>query len=143
MTFSERVQLDQALYRILKDAIEFILNAGKARHSGLAVRYLVQLRALPGLNAVQQTKLRRLEGRVRYMEGQQQLDNALISLRKAAELFRLSAQSAGQDSTGRLRATNIDDALRILEAKASTSHAVTKTSTSTTQRVHTSTRTAP
>ena len=93
--FDDRVQLDQALYRILVDAAEFALAQNNARTSELVEQYLEQLKALPGTNVQQQQELQQLERAAGIVEARGYMAKARALLEQAERLFRQAAAGAG------------------------------------------------
>lgn len=94
-TFDEWRQLDQALYRMLKDAAEYSLTLDNERTPELTAQYLEQMRALPGLNLDQQKELAQLERDASYVEARGVLTRVEKDLARAVDLFRTSARGGG------------------------------------------------
>lgn len=115
-TFTDRVELDQALYRLLRDATEFTLAADNKRTPELTERYLTQIKALAGITVQQQLKIAKLERDVQYVRARGLLEKAKKDLERSAQLFRRSARGGGgRYVDGDLHARTIDAALRALE----------------------------
>ena len=94
-SFTDRVQLDQALYRLIKDAAEYNLTKDDARTPELTTRYLAQIDALPGLNTQQQMSVLKLRRDAGYIEARGHLSQARQLLQKAEAQFRASAKGGG------------------------------------------------
>ena len=118
--FDDRVELDQAIFRILEDALEFSLAADNARTPELTAKYLQQIRALPGLNAQQQVRIAKLARDAIYVEARGFSDEAERLLDKAEQGFAESAKGhgGGQHKDGAVRAGRIRAALRVLREGA-------------------------
>ncbi len=118
--FSDRVELDQALYRLLKDATEFTIASGTARAPELTARYLKQIKALPGVSVEQQVELMRLGRDAQYVEAVGHLRQGLKRLKTAQKLFEGSSQGGGgRHNDGDTRARAVARALDILSAVGS------------------------
>lgn len=116
-TFTDRVELDQALYRLLKDATEFTLAADNKRTPELTERYLTQIKGLAGITVQQQLEISKLERDVQYVRARGLLENAKKDLERAAQLFRRSARGGGgRYADGDVQGRMIDAAVRALEA---------------------------
>lgn len=126
--FDDRVQLDQSLYRMLRDAAEYSMAADNARTAELTTQYIEQLEALPGLTAQQQAKLKELERDATYVEARGYLQRGRENLKKAAQLFRESAKGAsGRHRDGEARAAAVELALvRLNEVEAEVSAGAAK-----------------
>lgn len=108
-TFEERIDLDQALFRVLKDALAFSLSADNRRSQELIAAYLEQLRAIPGTSLAQQLELGALEREAAYHDAEQQLSEGIARLKEAARLFHESAKGQGTRARdGELRARVLD-----------------------------------
>lgn len=115
--FDDRVQLDQALYRILVDAAEHALAQDNARTSELLQHYIEQLKTLPGTNVRQQGLLIRLERAAGVVEARGHVMGARELLERAETLFRASAAGGGPTAArGRALAREVARARAILEA---------------------------
>ena len=115
-TFDDRVQLDQALFRLLRAATEYALTTENAEAQINVARYLEQLRAIPGINAEQQGDLMKLEKDASYVEASGHLTKAQALMEKAKGLFEKSATGGGgRFSDGRDRASTIEAALVVLK----------------------------
>ena len=95
--FSDRVELDQAIYQVLRDAADYSLTKDDARTPELLSRYLEQLEALPGLNAQQQLSLLTLKREAGYIEARGLTERARAMLTSA----QLKFQEASKGGTGR------------------------------------------
>lgn len=93
--FDDRVQLDQALYRILVDAAEYALAQDNARTSELVQHYIEQLKALPGTNVRQHGLLTQLERAAGIVEARGHVTRARALLERAETLFRAAAVGGG------------------------------------------------
>jgi hypothetical protein len=114
--FSDRVELDQALFRLLKDAIAFSLMEDNRRTPELVQLYMKQIKSIPGTSVAQQLELAQLERDSQYVEARQQLGDAIKNLKEASRLFRESARGqGGHERDGDTRAQTIESALRDLE----------------------------
>ncbi|MCB9653878.1 MAG: hypothetical protein H6729_07080 [Deltaproteobacteria bacterium] len=103
-TFSDRVELDQALYRILRDSAEYVLShdADLEKSAELANRYLQQIAALPGTNMVQQTELAKLRRDAEFMLARGRVRDAKRLLEEAEQAFSvLSPDTVSDDRTRR------------------------------------------
>lgn len=110
--FSDRVELDQAIFRLLKDAIGYALSEDSRRTPELVQRYLRQIKAIPGTSVSQQLELADLERDAQYVEARQRLDDGFTALKDAAQLFRQSVRGqGGRNRDGELRAQLIERAL--------------------------------
>ncbi|MEQ9503237.1 MAG: hypothetical protein RIT81_40600 [Deltaproteobacteria bacterium] len=115
-TYDEWRQLDQALYRILKDAADYSLTLDNERTPELTAQYLEQMRTLPGLNLEQQKALTELERDASYVEARGVLDRVEKDLARAAQLFRTSSRGGGgRFKDGEARAIALDKALQLLK----------------------------
>ncbi len=113
--YTERVELDQALYRLLEDAAQFTLTADNRRTPGLVRRYLEQLRALPGLTAVQQRAIVELERDADFVGARALAAEATAQLAEAAALYRSAARgSSGRHPDAEARAAHLEQSLRVL-----------------------------
>lgn len=141
--FFDRVQLDQALYRLLKDATDFSLAQDNARTSELTEQYLAQIDALPGLNVQQQTSVMQLRREVGYIEAKNELDRARTLLQSAEAKFWEASKGAGRYADGGAKATAIARVLTILESVAPRRESVESGSPETTAPPVPSSNTAP
>lgn len=118
-TFTDRVELDQALFRLLKDCLGYTLSKDDRATATLVDKYLHQIRAIPGTSVSQQIELGALERDASYVTARQKLDEAIAGLKEAARMFRDSAKGAGgATGDGDARAAIIETAVERLEAKA-------------------------
>lgn len=113
--YTERTELDQALFRLLRDAAEQTLGEGEGRAPELGVRYLEQMKALPGVNVAQQTEVARLERDARYVQAEVWAARAEADLLQAAAAFRASARGEGRFRDGEARAARLEEALARLK----------------------------
>lgn len=115
-TYMDRVQLDQAVYRMLQDAAEYTLTLDNDRTPELATKYLEQMRALPGLNHDQQMAIAKLSRDSSYVEARALLARTEKDLARAAELFRLSAKGGGgRYADGEARAQAVERSVALLK----------------------------
>jgi hypothetical protein len=115
--FSDRVELDQALFRVLKDSIAYSLSEDNRRTAELVGRYLKQIKAIPGTSVSQQLELVTLERDASYQDARQHLTEGVTALKEAARLFRESARGQGARShDGEWRARAIEAAIDKLGA---------------------------
>lgn len=119
-TFSDRVELDQALFRILKDSIAFSLSEDNRRTPELVSRYLKQIKAIPGTSPSQQLDLSALERDAAYQEARQRMNDGIATLKESSRLFRESAKGQGSRAhDGEWRARQIDTVIeKLAEASA-------------------------
>lgn len=114
-TFDDRVELDQALFRVLKDAIAFSLMEENRRTTELVARYLKQVKAIPGTSVAQQLELASLERDAAYHDAREHLNDGVAALREAARLFHESARGqGGREKDGELRARAVEAVLEHL-----------------------------
>jgi hypothetical protein len=114
-TFSDRVELDQSLYRLLHDATEFTLSTDNERTPGLTLRYLEQIKSLTGVTVQQQLEIAKLERDAQYVRARGLLETSARQLEEAKKLFLASSRGGGgrfQDAEDKARI--IDGALRAL-----------------------------
>jgi hypothetical protein len=117
-TFTDRIELDQALFRLLKDCIGFTLSRDDRTTPALVEKYLRQLRAIPGTSVSQQIELGALERDAAFVTARHRLDEGVAALKDAARMFRESAQGPGGAARdGETRAKQIEAALQRLETK--------------------------
>ena len=102
-TFMDRVQLDQALYRLIKDLVEYSLQKDDERTQELVTKYLDQIDALPGLNPQQQLSVLQLRRDAGYVEARALLSKARSLLVAAEDKFRTSAKGDGSRYTDGLK----------------------------------------
>jgi hypothetical protein len=93
--FDDRVELDQALFRLLNDAAEYALEAESGRTGKLLPQYLEQMSSIPGVSTQQQVDLRRLERDAAYVKGRDAQVRAVELLHEAAEAFRTATEGTG------------------------------------------------
>ncbi|MGF1509612.1 MAG: hypothetical protein ACFB9M_08945 [Myxococcota bacterium] len=93
--FDDRVELDQALFRILVDAAEYALEADNSRTVTLLPRYLEQMESIPGVSTQQQVALRKLERDAAYVRGADAVARAVKLLEDSAKAFREAARGTG------------------------------------------------
>jgi hypothetical protein len=113
-TFTDRVELDQAIYRLLEDAAELALTAHPDRAAELVPRYLAQMRSLPGVTVDQQASIARLERDARYVSASAMLNGATQRLTDAEAMFRESANGS-RFVDGAAKADAIRAALEVLQ----------------------------
>ncbi|MBK8014776.1 MAG: hypothetical protein IPK13_25935 [Deltaproteobacteria bacterium] len=117
-TFSDRVELDQALYRILRDSAEYVLShdADLQSSAELSNRYLQQIAALPGTNMVQQAELAKLRLDAEFMLARGRVRDAQRLLEDASQMFSILPADAA--SNERIRwaqaVTSALDALQVV-----------------------------
>lgn len=117
-TFTDRVELDQALFRLLKDCIGFALSRDDRSTPAQVEKYLAQIRAIPGTSVSQQIELGHLSRDAAYVSARHKLDEAVAGLKEAARMFRESAKGAdGAARDGETRANAIEAAILRIEAK--------------------------
>ncbi len=113
----DRIELDQALYGVLKEAAHFSLSKDNERTAELVGIYLEHLRALPGTNAQQQSEVAQLARDALFVEARGHFDEGVKQLEMAAEQFVESAK--GRDAArSLLTQTQVDrirEALRIIK----------------------------
>lgn len=93
--FTDRVELDQALFRILTDAARYAMSKQTPRAPELVQGYIEQLEALPGVSIEQQVELQRLTRQAEYAQGRQHVRDAADLLDRAAEAFDASGGPNG------------------------------------------------
>lgn len=112
----DRVELDQALFRILNDAANFSLAKDNARTPVLLATYLERLRALPGINAEQRGGVEQLARDALFVEARGHYNEGLQLLQQAAEQFAESGK--GKDrvraTEAQAKADRIQAALKVL-----------------------------
>ena len=86
--FEERADLDDALRRLLKDALTQVLEKPSERTPVLASEYLAQLEALPGASLNEERELNVLRRSARRAEAQLLLGRARTNLEQATKLLR-------------------------------------------------------
>lgn len=122
-TYDEWRQLDQALYRILKDAADYSLTLDNEHTGALTAQYLEQMRALPGLNLEQQKALAELERDASYVEARSTLARVERELERAAQLYRTSSKGGGgRFKDGEARAVALERAIQVLKAGVLAGH---------------------
>jgi hypothetical protein len=110
--FTDRVELDQALFRVLKDSIAYSLSEDNRRTPELVQIYLRQIRAIPGTSVSQQLELAALARDAEYVEARQHLADGIALLKQSSDLFRSSSKGqGGRTRDGEYRAQAIDAAL--------------------------------
>lgn len=133
--FDDRTELDQALFRLLKDTLEHVLSQPTERTPILAGQYLGQLEALPGTSLAQQKELAALGRLARRAEAQMLLRRAKNNLEEAGKLLQ-----GGDDPETKARAAAVSAllaSLARLEAQAVPAPATAPIRTSTTStRAH-------
>ncbi len=114
----DRVELDQALFRILNDAAKFSLAKDNARTPVLLATYLERLRALPGINAEQRGGVEQLARDALFVEARGHYNQGLGLLEKAAKQFAQSAQGKDRPRAAEAqgKADRIEAALEVLRA---------------------------
>lgn len=139
--FDDRVELDQALFRLLVDAAQFSLEVDNARTVELLPRYIEQMKAIPGVSSEQQLQLQAIQRDAAYVGGRQKVETAEATLEQAIELFARAASGRGsRKDDAENRARHLRRVLRVLRegvpgapVEGSTVTATTATSTSTMQ----------
>lgn len=117
-TFSDRVELDQALFRLLKDCIGYTLSKDDRSAPEQVEKYLLQIRAVPGTSVSQQIELQALERDAAYVGAKHRLSEGVTALKDAARMFRDSSKGAsGRNSDAEARAAVIDAAIARLESE--------------------------
>lgn len=116
----DRVELDQALFQILRDAAQHSLSRDNARTPELLSVYLERLRALPGINAEQRGLVERLAREALFVEARGHLSSAIELLDKAGAQFKESAEGTDRARQQQAvdRADRIGRALVILRSGA-------------------------
>lgn len=94
--FDERADLDDAVRRLLKRAMEHVLNKPTDRTPVLAAAYLSQLEALPGASVTEEKELDGLRRAARRAEAQLLLSRAKGNLEQAAKLLRAADPSEAE-----------------------------------------------
>lgn len=117
--FSDRVELDQALFRLLKDCLSFALEKDDKNTAPLVQRYLDQLRALPGTSLAQQLEFAQLERDAAFVNARARVESAQALLKEASQMFRASARGPGaRGGDGDLRARQVEAAMQLLLSPA-------------------------
>jgi hypothetical protein len=117
-TFGDRVELDQALFRLLHDATEYTLATDNDRTPSLTLRYLNQIKSLTGITVQQQLEIAKLERDAQYVRARALLETSGRNLEEARKLFLESSRGGGgrfHDAEERARV--IEGALRALSAQ--------------------------
>lgn len=96
--FTDRIELDQALFRLLTDAALFAMSRDTARSPDLVKDYLDRLDALPGVSMEQQVELQKLTKRAEYSRARQLVREAIELLTKAETAFDVSVGHLGPES---------------------------------------------
>ncbi len=114
--FSERTDLDQALFRLLTEATQFTLTVDNERTPELAARYLAQLKSIPGLTTQQQVVLTKLERDASYVRARGLTQRAQRLLKDALKLFEESGRGGGGERfrDGEDKGYRLKQALRAL-----------------------------
>lgn len=113
---SDRVELDQALFRVLVEASQYSLQQKNERTPQLVKTYLARLRALPGTNAEQRQKIEDLAKEALFVEAEGSYQAGVEALEAAVDKFVASAkgQPAARAAEAQAYADRIDEALRVL-----------------------------
>jgi hypothetical protein len=123
-TFIDRVELDQALFRLLKDCIGYTLSKDDRSAPESIEKYLLQIRAIPGTSVSQQIELQTLERDAAFVGARHKMSEGLTSLKDAVRMFRESAKGAsGRNSDAETRAAIIEAAIARIESEAGLSGA--------------------
>ncbi|MEM1025669.1 MAG: hypothetical protein AAGD10_05325 [Myxococcota bacterium] len=131
--FDDRVELDQALFRLLVDAAEFSLEVDNARTIELLPKYLEQMKAIPGVSSQQQLELQGIEREASYVRGRQMVGATEKSLEEAIEQFAHAASGRGSRHVDAdARAAHLRRVLRVLREGVPKSVAEPPADTSTT-----------
>jgi hypothetical protein len=93
--FTDRVELDQALFRLLSDAARYAMSKDTARSPDLVQSYIEQLEVLPGVSIEQQVQLQKLKRQAEFARGRALVREAVARLEKAGEAFEASAGTEG------------------------------------------------
>ncbi len=116
--YLDRVQFDQALYRLLMEASRFALANDSGRSADLVEGYLKRLGALPGVSIEQQVELQRLRGEASFARGRDWVRQAIDALEKADRAFKGADRSESAESVERW-AERARRARRVLAARES------------------------
>ncbi|MGI5863827.1 MAG: hypothetical protein ACOX6T_17470 [Myxococcales bacterium] len=92
-TYSDRDQLDRALFAVVKELVEIRVSAEDPEKLAEAVRLLRRAELLGGVTEEQRRQLRDLQARVAFFEGRARLDEAVIAARAAVEKLKLASDS--------------------------------------------------
>jgi len=95
--FVDRVELDQALFRLLSDAARYAMSRDTARSPKLVQGYIERLEALPGVSIDQQVELQKLRRQAEFARARQLVRDAAELLAKATEAFEASAGGEGPE----------------------------------------------
>jgi hypothetical protein len=90
--FTDRVDLDRALFALLSGWIRERLVTKTDADTNLAATYVRRAELLPGLSVEQRQELRRLRADLAYGEGSRLVAETLNQLRRAAEQFKLALE---------------------------------------------------
>lgn len=121
-TFSDRVELDQALFNVLKDSAKFALSEDNRRTPELVATYLRQIHAIPGTSVSQQLEIAQLGRDAAYVEARLRMNEGVASFKEAARLYRESAQGQGaRERDGEARARAIEATIERLDRAAAPS----------------------
>lgn len=96
-TYDDRVELDQALFRLLRDAARVAVDVDNERTPTLLPRYIEQMAAIPGVSSEQQIELRSLERDAAYVRARHAAEEGRERLVEAARLFK----EASRGTSGR------------------------------------------
>ena len=119
----DRVELDQALQRLLMQAAQHSLQKDDARTPELLGIYLERLRALPGLNSEQRATVDDLERAAMFVEAKGHQTDGVKALRQALEQFKKVAASTSGMKTAEAkeRVRRLEGAFEILDKGVPTS----------------------
>jgi len=92
--FTDRVELDQALFRLLSDAAQYAMAQDTGRAPELVEGYIERLRALPGVSIEQQVELQKLTRAADFSRGRQLIKGVIEDLQRAEASFH---DAAGPD----------------------------------------------
>src|SRR5687768_16370393 len=92
MTFGDRIELDQTLFRLLHDATEFTLASDNERTPELTLRYLEQIKSLTGITVQQQLEIAKLERDAQYVRARALQETSTKNLAEARKLFLESSR---------------------------------------------------
>jgi hypothetical protein len=138
--FEERADLDDALRRLLKDALTQVLEKPSERTPALASEYLAQLESLPGASLNEERELNVLRRSARRAEAQLLLGRARANLEQATKLLRTADPD---DPEAKRRAQALESVLGTLGRLALSGSVASTASTSVAAPIPTSTRGRP
>jgi hypothetical protein len=113
----DRVEVDQALYLILREAAQLSLSKDNARTPKLVASYLEHLRALLGTSAQQQAEVAQLGRDALLVEARGNLEQGVKLLQAAADQFVESAKGndVARSFQTKTQVNRIQEALRVIK----------------------------